>query len=692
MEHSVKENGARLACVGSASCFNSTIRSLPTSINSSLFCHGEQSCAHSNIESIHTINAYGAYSLYGASISSGYLSEKLVVQLFGYQAGFGATINCHTNDLCNIICGASGCQMLYLNCPSNNCNVTASVAQYFPIYSQSDYIHSDLNMFVDMAALSIYYDEQCNLYDTYAFDDAADFLSSNALLQYTSYGAVETTNNPICCRGDNSCSSDREIVQNSPVQDAVVCSAPNSCYPAPITSTGPVLCDGMVSCYVGRIATSNDLYCSGTYSCQMTTITGPTNVYCTGYNACAFNTQIVSAGDINIYLLGFGAMHAGFGQPDIICNANDNCLIYCGGLQSCDGLQVWCYGECDIVCDETTTHCPIVNVTSTPTHIPTSYPTMLPTNIPTILPSVDPTKYPSDLPTSSPSDFPSNVPSDSPITPSPTNPNLLVCGESDTGMYNGGLLSIEVQATFADDGYIEINAALSSFTVTHLQGYTNNVLLGTDGGSGDWNDGKNDVLRLNDVSSGKYKFDIQGSEKGFYVITTECVAYEEDEEDIVYDTTMSPSQAVNNGNDDEVQVNDTNALDSTLTYIVIGVSALVLIVAIVGCTVCFVVKSKQKDAHSINMQMVPAMSPKSMQSEPDFTNGVNKMEQPVVISVNNDTIGKPMKSDFESDSDDANSEHNVYDAPLPTEGDKETNKPETNQREDSQSAEDLYQK
>merc|ERR1712154_487783 len=197
------------------------------------------------------------------------------------------------------------------------------------------------------------------------------------------------------------------------------------------------------------------------------------------------------------------------------------------------------------------------------------------TYIPTMTPTFDPTSDP---------------------TMDPTNHAMVLCGNGNSGGYNGGTLQIEIQTTFENQGDIELDASLSTFTVIHLQAFdANNVLLGVDGGSGDWNVGKNDQLRLNNVMAGKYKFLIKGTNNGFYAITTKC--YDKNEEKAISEPTNNPSSSPTTSplkSDNDSITGSNIGLTENVQILMVVFVALIVIFGVVGCTVCFVVKSKKK--------------------------------------------------------------------------------------------------
>ena len=53
-------------------------------------------------------------------------------------------------------------------------------------------------------------------------------------------------------------------------------------------------------------------------------------------------------GEMKVYLRGIKSGS----DNTIYCNNNDLCIIDCGTQDSCHGLLLYCFGKCDIKCDE----------------------------------------------------------------------------------------------------------------------------------------------------------------------------------------------------------------------------------------------------------------------------------------------------------------------------------------------------
>ena len=118
------------------------------------------------------------------------------------------------------------------------------------------------------------------------------------------------------------------------------------------------------------------------------------------------------------------------------------------------------------------------------------YPTSQPTSSPTIGPTIDPTSNPTIEPTTDPTPAPTEIPTQNPTTPSPTDPDELICGSNDIGPYNDETIQFEVQMS-AFEGDIVFDAHNSDFQV---QSITASYLNGTEIDS--WTDSISDIAEL----------------------------------------------------------------------------------------------------------------------------------------------------------------------------------------------------
>eukprot|EP01083_Nonionella_stella_P178486 630601_1 len=147
-------------------------------------------------------------------------------------------------------------------------------------------------------------------------------------------------------------------------------------------------------------------------------------------------------------------------------------------------------------------------------------PTSNPTRRPTLNPTKQPTPNPTLSPTPNPTKQPTINPSKSPTTPSPTVPGAFRCGQSDVvGEYNGQALEFTVLMTLPGD--IVFDMSYSTFTITVMEAFnSDNQLIETD-----YDD--NQIIHLNDVPSGTYKFKIYANQKTslMYDVRTTCTTH-----------------------------------------------------------------------------------------------------------------------------------------------------------------------
>eukprot|EP01083_Nonionella_stella_P235129 827108_1 len=407
-----------VSCEGAVSCYASTI----TNIGDGYYvpCSGDQSCAYATITHFEDIEGFGPYSLMHATINSGGVGS-VEITLSGYHAGFGATINCETNDICTINCYGNACSQTLILC-DGDCTVNTFNILVQPIYNINDYNPSMLTLVYDSSDLSTTYEQRCNQnVNAIKYDDyQAHYNGANIMVSGVDHG-------PVCCRGSESCEGVNNISITTNSEEVLVCGGALNC--SGVTSiqnpNGTVFCGGGAagiwgSCdEIGSIQAKN-LYCLGYYACGKSDIVATQNVYC-GYHSCSQLT-ITSAGPLSVYLLGVLAGS----QSTIYCNGPDHCFIQCGAVNACQSLTVHC-GDCEIDCPSEY-DCPVI-VTVSPTDIPTTYPTLYPTSPPTeptMYPTVNPTNYPTTVdptvtpthhPTRNPTLDPTNVPTIHPTFP-----------------------------------------------------------------------------------------------------------------------------------------------------------------------------------------------------------------------------------------------------------------------------------
>eukprot|EP01084_Bolivina_argentea_P312313 540695_1 len=369
------DTASRLSCRGPNSCFYGTLQ--PN--NTKLYCHGAFSCFGATISHTPHIEAYGAYSLNYAKISSQNIAgNTMTLLMYGYHAGFGAQFDCLSGHTCTIKCTGTACHMMYVNC-QGTCNIlNVSTLTMEPIINIGDF---------DDNGYSFLYDPNIELYINQQCDDQANSITYDNYNEHNGLSDIEintNTDGPICCRGRESCANVSRIDMNTSNYDAdkhmIVCSGYGSCFTAGGTisnTNGPIFCSGYKACDESNIiANNNNVYCTGSSSCSGSVISAK-NIYCSSYVPCA-NTNVTNTGDFSIYCIGYG----GCWKTNIFCGHGHICNIVCAARDSCEKTVAYCDGQCNINCDETEYFCPQV-YSSSPTPAPTENPTFIPTYNPT---------------------------------------------------------------------------------------------------------------------------------------------------------------------------------------------------------------------------------------------------------------------------------------------------------------------
>jgi len=101
---------ATLWCNGHKSCTQASVKTKDGTVE----CHGTDSCKQAKL-SAKKVTAYGYEALAKATIDSTDISE-MTVEVFGYDAGSGATLNCQAGSVCSLVCMNNGCEGLAFNC------------------------------------------------------------------------------------------------------------------------------------------------------------------------------------------------------------------------------------------------------------------------------------------------------------------------------------------------------------------------------------------------------------------------------------------------------------------------------------------------------------------------------------------------------------------------------------------------
>lgn len=447
-------------CYGTNSCRYSNMSS------NDIYCSGDHSCAYSIVRDSTRIFAGGPYSMRNSEVYSsggGYMFVWFYGYNSGYKGKFvcddgdscdfrcyghgcyGATIEC---------IGSADCEIKYCEdgiCYDRECDFESTQIAC-PIYlnDNSTYyeiknISYNIDIFNVSDMIETYYcnwiaNENAMIFDIYL--ENVDLGNNN----------LYNANGSICCRGTESC-VDLDSVMTTP-ENNIVCSGAQACHGITTMSTnyydfsndsytGNIYCTASHACSYSTFINVNAVYCGGDYPCQHATFINVSSVYCSGgeysceygtfyavsniyvENEYWFNiddTFIYSSYDysyydhddsnrsrrekreMNIYMYAYDHS-AGYGSTmKIYCNATDTCNIFCytNGACSSSYMTVYCFGKCNIYCNETIgIGCPRVEILSSkPTVSPTQVPTLptseptIPTAAPTMLPTIPPTNQP----------------------------------------------------------------------------------------------------------------------------------------------------------------------------------------------------------------------------------------------------------------------------------------------------------
>eukprot|EP01083_Nonionella_stella_P162753 534571_1 len=463
----------RFECDASHSCAHSTL--IGTRNKSQISCTGYKSCAHSHISSTEIIIASSTYALYNATIDSLHTIHDLHVTLSGYHAGLNANITCRANDICTINCHANACYRTYINCVGTCTINTQSIDTVYPITDVSNLIDTVINLRYEPLQTPLDNDELCSKSTAISYDHYPQ-----------RYDVPMNAHQTLCCRSHKSCNQSTILVSNA--TKSVVCSGSLACGDAmslikhPITSNGPIYCEGAASCAHAVLSTTDSVYCLGSESCGYgTVIQNALNVFCISYGSCS-HAKIITSGSghtHHVYYLGSASDNGNYGM--FHCKTNDECIVSCGGRNSCSNLTLLCDGQCTVSCDSDTV-CPI------------GYTNTQPLNPSTRRSLAEPLKV----------------------------EVLHTCGEADPiGTYTeGDILTFTVTMPF--DGELTFDARGSNFPVTTIEAF-----IGTGGILG--TDTDHDEIMTFDVDAGEYKFSMIGtsaSTPDIYHIVIHCVSAE----------------------------------------------------------------------------------------------------------------------------------------------------------------------
>ena len=367
--------GNYVRCQGAVACDETTISSRIT-----VECTSSQSCSNSNIASPIVYGA-ASYSLMNSVITSvsdlshatsvdPVLTYNLHVELTSHYSGYNTHIICEAGHSCNIECAGNGCYNTQLTCLGtcsvSGCDAGQNLCPNNVNLGASTSLASNI---FDIKTVGDLNDDLCNAPNAIAYDD---YVSDTFYNNLDLVSGISDGN--ICCRHYKACSDARSLTTLNN-NNNIICSGQATCQnidliQTPCDGSSSVICTGVSSCFLTAITAANYIYCT---TCAATTLFNTNTVYCDGVFGCAAATiynvenvfligssspKIITNNDnsvLNVFAYGAGS---GDGVS-VYCDASDTCNIDCGTTPDvCDGMILYCRGNCNLICDDTMTTCP----------------------------------------------------------------------------------------------------------------------------------------------------------------------------------------------------------------------------------------------------------------------------------------------------------------------------------------------
>eukprot|EP01083_Nonionella_stella_P148219 468828_1 len=324
-------------CGGLHSCSYSNITSNHSA--NAVYCDGYASCAHSYINTIDTMYAKGAYSLYGAHVVINNLAN---IFADGEFATYGAEIFCRAGNICYIYCRARySCYGLYIDC-SGDCRITHESDDIAPITNRMTFDNFEI---CDLDLLVDHNERLCNMSTAITFDDKQEQNGGPSIIMgYSSWNGAA----PLCCRGAGACQAidSIEYLPTTP-HNIAICSGSDGCAHSSFDmNNGTIFCEGETSCSSAEITNASRVSCVGSYSCTDSTIIHARRIECSAHYSCQ-RASIYSAGsDLNVYFNSYKA-----GSLSVVhCNETDSCTITCSTPNACSNTELYCRGSCSVTC------------------------------------------------------------------------------------------------------------------------------------------------------------------------------------------------------------------------------------------------------------------------------------------------------------------------------------------------------
>ena len=466
-----------IQCGGSESCTNIKVWISTHEI----ICSGDESCARSpQVISVSRmpdtirnmkIYGYGQFSLYQSEIySTGESWEPITVDIYltGYYAGYSMTVQCNSNDICNLHCYGNACYNVKLSCDNlDNCNVFCNGTNDIPNTktkwcptSDGEFATTETPSQKGLRIVDRISDNEsvCNLFNETKKFNSGLIINTNDTSENIDFSMVvecDATCLGVCCRGWKSCFNSTIIGRSYSsvssywdLESNLVCSGESSCA-APVFNNSndiyggsrlildkfnsSLICSGVNSCANNNIIASFNgtdgqevkIGCFGENSCVNTTIDIAPNVnfstlYCTAGGYPCHGSRI--RGVRKIYLLGGGYID----DDDAYDTEPDDLYIESGYVGE---MHVYVYGykasmNTQIMCNSTDIcylHCSVFGACSNAVLICQDEQaqcftfTVENTNAPSFQPTTDPTNNPTNNPT-----YPTSYPTTIPTTMNPT--------------------------------------------------------------------------------------------------------------------------------------------------------------------------------------------------------------------------------------------------------------------------------
>lgn len=198
--------------------------------------------------------------------------------------------------------------------------------------------------------ISIYNSNSSNVFDTSinGINVLCSAAESCSGIKNGTRGIELSENSDLYCSGDGSCQN--SVINGVPGANTIHCGGTTACKNSSITNGSTVYCSGGQSCADSVIKGVNNVYSLGADSIANAVIYSPTAA--TAGNATVASSRRLAdeySSVLNIYM--YGVTYA-YVSMDIFCLEGDTCTIECIFNTSCNGINMYCDGNCTVVCDD----------------------------------------------------------------------------------------------------------------------------------------------------------------------------------------------------------------------------------------------------------------------------------------------------------------------------------------------------